>query len=114
MGARPSLLHSFTSSFRCEPQPVANGLEGDQQLVDHPRHPVRARVDPPCFAYELVPLDPGTEELPRPHLAGHRLIRDDADAQPGFHHRLDDLDVFRVHYDGWLDVLGGEEAVAEL
>ena len=61
-----------------------------------------------------MPLDPGAEELPRPHLARHRLIRDDADAQPGFHHRLDDLDVFRVHHDGWLDVFGGEEAVDDL
>src|SRR2546425_12745568 len=116
----PSVLQPFTpsrftsSSLWCQPQPAANALEGDQQLVDHPRHPVRARVDPPRLAHELVPIDPGAEELTRPHLARDRLIRDDTDAQPGFHHRLDDLDVLGVHDDGWLDVLGGEEAVDDL
>ena len=69
---------------RRQPQLAADGVEGQQQLVDHARDPVRPRIDPAGFANQLVPFDPRAEELPGLHLARHRLVRDDADAEARF------------------------------
>src|SRR4029079_9039732 len=60
---------------------------------------------------ELVALDAGAEELAGADLAGDRLVRHDAHAHPGLDHRLDDLDVLGVHYDGRLDFFGGKKLI---
>ena len=79
-GAPPDVM-STPAVRRREARLAADGLERRQQLVDHARHAVRARVDPSGFAHQLVPLDARAEELPGPHLARDRLIRHDADAE---------------------------------
>src|SRR5947207_14898272 len=68
---------------RRQPELVTDGAEGQQQLVHDARHPVGPRVDPTGLAHQLVAVDPGAEQLPDLHLAGHRLVGDDADAEAG-------------------------------
>ena len=52
-----------------------------------------------------------TEQLLGADVARHRLPRDDADAEAAADHRLDDLDVLRLHHDLGLDPLAREEFV---
>jgi len=79
--------------------------------VYRPGRPIRAGIHPTGFPHQLVPLDPRAEQLARPDFARDRLIRHDADPEPGLHHRLDDLDVFGVHHDVRRHVLAQEETV---
>ena len=53
-------------ALRRELQPPLDLVERRQQLVNHPRHAVGARVDPAGFAHQLVPFDPRAEELSAP------------------------------------------------
>src|SRR5438034_9680968 len=99
---------------KAEAEAVSDRLEGGQQLVNHPRDPIGPGVDPAGLSNQVVPVDPGAEQLARLHLTRDRLIGHDSDAKARFDHRLYDFYVFRVHYDGRLDILAREEAVDHL
>ena len=58
-------------------------VERREEFVDHPGHAIGTRIHPAGLPHEIVPLDPGAEHLPGPHLARGRGERvEPIEAQP--------------------------------
>ena len=109
MRARELLQHGTHGGL----EPGPHRLGHLHHLRHHPRQAADLRVDPSGLPRQRVAGNAAAEELLAAHVVGRRLPRDDADAEPVAHHRLDDLDVLGLHHDVRLDALAGEELLDE-
>ncbi len=92
----------------------AHRLEDANHLSHRARQPSHLRIQPACLTHQRCAGDSTAEQLMGGDVGRRRLPRDDADAEAAAHHRLDDLDVLRLHDDRRRDPLAREELIDDL
>ena len=108
---RPTALSNSAALAPAPDELRPDLLEHAHHFRHRARQPSHLRIQPPGLPLQRVVGNPAAVQLLGLHVGGRRLPRNDADAEPVPHHRLDDLDVLGFHHDFRFDSLAREELV---